>query len=98
MNKQEALIREAIAAEADRAIDSRSVLAVLNEKRSSRRGLALFAAVGVTAVAAAAVVVVPLVSSPPSTTVDPAVVTAPANSTTVLLAGLDPNGRTDSVV
>jgi LCP family protein required for cell wall assembly len=98
MTEQEALIREAIAAEADLAVDSGSVLAALHEKRSSRRGLALFAAVGVTAVAAAAVVVVPLVSSPPSTTVDPAVVTAPANSTTVLLAGLDPNGHTDSVV
>lgn len=96
--RQEALIREAIAAEADQAVDHRTVLANLHGARSRRRPLALFAATGLTAVAAAVAVIVPLAvdrSAAPSQ-VDPAA--PPATAQTVLLIGLDGSANTDSVV
>ncbi|MFD0200206.1 MULTISPECIES: LCP family protein [Saccharothrix] len=97
--RQESLIREAIAAEADQAVDHRTVLASLHGKRSRRRPFALFAAAGLTAAAAAVAVIVPLsvdrTASPAS--VDPAA--PPAGATrTVLLIGLDETANTDSVV
>ncbi|MEU4769467.1 LCP family protein [Actinosynnema sp. NPDC023794] len=96
--RQEALIREAIAAEADQAVDYRTVLANLHGARSRRRPLALFAAAGLTVVAAAVAVIVPLTvdrSAAPSS-VDPAA--PPATAQTVLLIGLDGSANTDSLV
>jgi LCP family protein required for cell wall assembly len=97
MTEQEALIREAITAEADQAADYRSVLANLHGKRSRRRPIALIAATALTVAAAVAAVVVPLsvdrtASTPP---VQPA---APGNAQTVLLIGLDDSVNTDSIV
>ncbi|MCE6999004.1 LCP family protein [Saccharothrix sp. S26] len=94
--RQEALIREAIAAEADQAVDHRSVLANLHGKRSRRRPIALFAAAGLTAAAAAVAVIVPLsvdrtASAPPAGQVTP-------TARTVLLIGTDGAGNTDSIV
>jgi LCP family protein required for cell wall assembly len=98
MTEQEALIRDAIAAEADQAVDPGAVLAALHGKRARRRPLALFAAIGVTATAAAVAVVVPLATSKSTTAVDPAVLTSAAKPTTVLVAGLDAEGHPDSIV
>lgn len=95
MTEQEALIREAIAAEANDTVGSGAVLAALHGKRSRHRPLALFAAVGVTVVAAAVVVVVPMTTAPRTETLE---VATPVEPRTVLLAGLDADGRTDSVV
>ena len=100
--RQEALIREAITAEADQAVDHRTVLANLHGERSRRRTFTLLAAAGLTAAAAAVAVVVPLAldqSAAPSP-VDPAAppATAPATAKTVLLIGLDGSANTDSVV
>ncbi len=100
--RQEALIREAIAAEADQAVDHRTVLANLHGKRPRRRPFALFAAAGLTAAAAAVAVVVPLTvnrdAAPPA--VDPAAPPAATSAAgrTVLLIGLDGAANTDSVV
>ncbi|MFI9008476.1 LCP family protein [Actinosynnema sp. NPDC053489] len=93
--RQEALIREAIAAEAHQAVDPRAVLAVLHGARARRRPFALFAAVGLTAAAAAVAVVVPLTvdrtaSAPPAGQAPPA--------TTALLIGTDGARNADSVV
>ena len=98
-SRQEALIREAIAAEADQAVDPRTVLANLHGKRSRRRPFALFAAAGLTAAAAAVAVIVPLTvdrtaSAPPA---DQVVPTTPA-ARTVLLIGTDEAANTDSIV
>jgi LCP family protein required for cell wall assembly len=98
MTEQEALIREAVAAEADQAVDPREVLAALHGKRSRRRPLALFAAIGVTATAAAVAVAVATATPRPTATVDPAIAASPATPTTVLVAGLDPDGHPDTVV
>ncbi|WP_158842313.1 LCP family protein [Saccharothrix deserti] len=98
MTEQEALIREAIAAEADQAVDYRAVLANLHGKRSRRRPMALIAAATLTVVAAAVAVIVPLSmgrnASPPP--VDPAA--PPATPQTVLLIGLDGETNTDAIV
>lgn len=99
MTDQEALIREAVAAEAAQAVDHRVVLANLRRGRSRRRPVALFAAVGLTVAAAAVAVVVPLTvdrsASPPAGQVAP---TTPAAPRTVLLIGTDDMGGTDSIV
>ncbi|MCS7480688.1 LCP family protein [Umezawaea endophytica] len=96
MTDQEALIREAIAAEADETVDARAVLAAVHAKRSRRRPLALLAAAGITVAAVVAAVVVSL-PTPPAQTEELEVAT-PVEPRTVLLAGLDDSGRTDSVV
>jgi LCP family protein required for cell wall assembly len=103
MNHQEDLIREAIAAEADEAVDYRVVLSTLHRTKSRRRPTALFAAIGVTAAVAAVAVVVPLTMDRGSSsgTVAPAdqpsgQTAAPAQN--VLLIGLDEGTNTDSVV
>ncbi|MEU4442313.1 LCP family protein [Actinosynnema sp. NPDC050801] len=98
MTDHEALIREAIAAEADQAVDHRAVLAELRRKRSRRRPIALFAAATLTVAAAAVAVIVPLAvdrtaSAPPAKQVAPA-----SNARTVLLIGTDGGGNTDSIV
>jgi LCP family protein required for cell wall assembly len=95
MTEQEALIREAVAAEAAEAVDSREVLAALHARRSRRRPLALFSVVGFTVAAAVAAVVLTLPAAPRPETVQAA---TPAEPRTVLLAGLDAVGRADSVV
>jgi LCP family protein required for cell wall assembly len=98
--RQEALIREAIAAEADEAVDHRAVLAGLRGRRSRRRPFTLFAAAGLTVAAAAVAVVVPLTldrSAAPSS-VDPAAPLAATTAQTVLLIGLDGSANTDSIV
>jgi LCP family protein required for cell wall assembly len=98
--RQEALIREAIAAEADQAVDHRTVLANLHGKRSRRRPFTLLAAAGLTAAAAVVAVVVPLTvdrsASPPS--LDPAAPPATGTAQTLLLIGLDGSANTDSVL
>ncbi|MFE2753749.1 hypothetical protein ACFXGA_17315, partial [Actinosynnema sp. NPDC059335] len=99
MTEQEALIREAIAAEAAQAVDHRVVLANLRRGRARRRPFALFAAAGLTVAAAAVAVVVPLTvdrtaSAPPADQVAP---TTPV-ARTVLLIGADGAGGADSIV
>ncbi|MEV8438202.1 LCP family protein [Actinosynnema sp. NPDC051121] len=99
-DRQEALIREAIAAEADQAVDSRAVLANLHGKRSRRRPFTLLAAAGLTVAAAAVAVVVPLTvqQSASPAGVDPAAPPTTGPAQTVLLIGLDGATNTDSVV
>ncbi|GAB2963650.1 LCP family protein [Saccharothrix stipae] len=98
MTDHEALIREAIAAEADQAVDHREVLAHLRRERSRRRPIALFAAATLTAAAAAVAVIVPLsldrTAAPPGGQVAP----PPSSARTVLLIGTDGAGNTDSIV
>jgi LCP family protein required for cell wall assembly len=96
MTDQEALIREAIATEADQAVDYRTVLANLHAKRSRRRPIALIAAVTLTVAAAAVAVIVPLSVDRTAAPVDPAA--PPATPQTMLLIGLDGEAHTDSVV
>ncbi|ONI84937.1 hypothetical protein ALI22I_31230 [Saccharothrix sp. ALI-22-I] len=98
MTEQEALIREAIAAEADQAVDYRSVLANLHGKRSRRRPIALIAATTLTAVAAAVAVIVPLSVDRSAAPPPPIEQAAPPTGQTVLLIGLDDSANTDSVV
>ncbi|GAA1292456.1 LCP family protein [Saccharothrix xinjiangensis] len=96
MTDQEALIREAVTAEADEAVDHRAVLAALRTRRARRRPLALLAVGALTAVAAVVAVAVPLVvdrGSPPAATEVP-----PPTGRTVLLVGLDDVPRPDAVV
>ncbi|WP_053716713.1 LCP family protein [Saccharothrix sp. NRRL B-16348] len=98
--RQEALIRDAIAAEADQAVDYRAVLANLHGRQPRRRPFALFAAAGLTVAAAVVAVVVPLAvdrSAAPSA-VDPAAPPGTTTARTVLLIGLDGSTNTDSVV
>ncbi|HEX6340601.1 LCP family protein [Umezawaea sp.] len=95
MTEQEALIREAIAAEAAEAVDSRAVRAALSARQSRRRPLALLSATVLTAAAVATAVV--LAPSSPTRT-EKLEAAAPIEPRTVLLAGLDDTGRTDSVV
>ncbi|WP_367127241.1 LCP family protein [Saccharothrix sp. HUAS TT1] len=95
-SRQEALIREAIAAEADQAVDHRAVLAGLRDGQARRRRpFALFAAAGLTAAAAVVAVVVPL-GADRGAAPDPAATGGAPG--TVLLAGLDDTGNTDLVV
>lgn len=96
MTDQELLIREAIAAQADEAVDHRVVLAGLRGARTRRRPTALIAAVSLTAVAAVVAVAVPTaVNRSAAPVTEPA---APPTSTTVLLMGLDEGQRPDAVV
>jgi len=95
MTEQEALIREAVAAEAAEAVDSRTVLAALHGKRSGRRPLAVFAVVGTTVAAVVAAVVLTTPSAPRTAPLEAA---TPAEPRTVLVAGMDDAGFADSVV
>ncbi|ROP36131.1 LCP family protein [Saccharothrix texasensis] len=98
--RQEALIRDAIAAEAGQAVDHRTVLATLRGGRTRRRPFALFAAAGLTVAAAVVAVVVPLTvdrgAAPPAT--DPAAPPVTTTARTVLLVGLDGSANTDSAM
>ncbi|GAB2986295.1 LCP family protein [Amycolatopsis acidiphila] len=95
MSSTERLIREAFAAEADRAVDPRLVLAELERRRARprRRGLILVAAVAAVVAAITAVVVPQALhrSAPP-------VATPPATTQNILLVGLDDGGNADSIV
>ncbi|WNV87905.1 LCP family protein [Umezawaea sp. Da 62-37] len=95
MTEQEALIREAVAAEAAEAVDSRTVLAALHAKRSRRRPLALLAVVGFTV---AAVVAAVLITPDAVPRPEPLEAATPVQPRTLLVAGLDAVGLADSVV
>jgi LCP family protein required for cell wall assembly len=96
----EILIREALADQANRAVDSQTVLAELRRGKvqtGRRRGPIVVAAAAVVAIVAVGAVVIPrvlhrdgpAVGSPP---------TATATDQNVLLAGLDKSGNADSIV
>ncbi|HVV09427.1 LCP family protein [Amycolatopsis sp.] len=88
----ESLIREAFEAEAERAVDPRLVLSGLERRKPRRRGGLIVLAAAAVVIAAAVAVVVPQVLRTPA--LPPA---APADQN-VLVAGLDDNGYTDSIV
>ncbi|HKS49606.1 MAG TPA: LCP family protein [Amycolatopsis sp.] len=96
----EPLIREAVAAEADRAPHPQAVLDELHRRagRVSRRRGPLFAvAAAVVVIAAVAGVIVPRLSHRGATT-GPATGAAAPISQNVLLVGVDDNGYADSIV
>ncbi len=93
MTDHEQLIREAVAAEAAEAVDSRTVLASLRRRR--RRPFALVAATTLTAVAAAVAVTVPLLAGRDTA---PVQLATPPTAQNVLLIGLDESANADSVV
>lgn len=90
----ERLIREAFEAEAERAVDSRAVLAELERRKPRRRlgGVVALAAFAVLIVAAVGIVVPRALRTP---ALPPAASPADQN---VLVAGLDDNGGADSIV
>jgi LCP family protein required for cell wall assembly len=102
MTDHENLIRQAVAAQANEAVDPAVVLAGLGQgNRSRRRSFTLVAAAGL-AVAAGVVavvaVVVPLTAAHQAPAPPAAVAAAPATEQNVLLVGLDGNAFTDSIV
>ncbi|MBW4718073.1 LCP family protein [Saccharothrix obliqua] len=97
MTDQEQLIREALAAEAAEAADTRDVLAALYRGRARRRRpLALIAAAAVTTAAAAVAVVVPLTAG--HTAAPPVEAGTSSGPRNVLLVGVDDGGRADTVM
>jgi LCP family protein required for cell wall assembly len=101
MTNNEALIRQAIAAEADEAVDPAVVLATLQQgKRPRRRRTTLVVAVaGFAVVAGVIAVTVPLTSSreaeaPPAAVIAP----TPATDQNVLLVGMDDYQHSDAIV
>ncbi|KAA9159771.1 LytR family transcriptional regulator [Amycolatopsis acidicola] len=89
----ESLIRQAFEAEADRAVDARLVLAELERRKPRRRGALIVLTAAAVVVAVAAAVVVPQLLRNPALPVG----TAPVEQN-ILIAGLDDNGFTDSIV
>lgn len=90
------LIREAIAAEADKAVDSRTVLAELHRRKKRRRPIGMILGVAtLTAAAAAAAIIVPTTIK--TAEVSPAA-PPPATPQNVLLIGADDYGHTDALV
>lgn len=90
------LIRQAIAAEAEERVDSRTVLANLHKARK-RKPLGLIVGVAtLTAAAAAAAVVVPMTIK--KTEAAPPAVSAPQETQNVLLIGLDDHNFTDALM
>ncbi|WP_326836325.1 LCP family protein [Amycolatopsis rhabdoformis] len=96
MSSTERLIREAFEAEADLAVDPRHVLAELERRRARprRRGLVVLTAAAVV-IAAAVAVVVPRALDRAA---PPPVASPGATTQNILVAGLDDNGTTDSLV
>ncbi|TCO55011.1 LCP family protein [Actinocrispum wychmicini] len=98
----ELLIREAVAEEANQAVDSSAVLAVLRSgRRPQRRRTGMLVAVAGFAVAAAVVaVVVPLSASRDATPAPPAATTlpAPVAEQNILLVGMDDHALADTVL
>ncbi|MFD2421795.1 LCP family protein [Amycolatopsis pigmentata] len=99
VDRTEAIIRDALAAEAGRAVDSETVLAELRRQggRLVRRRTPLLVVATAVAVAVAAVtaVVVPRLLNQ---AIVPAAAGAAAGSQNVLLTGLDLTGNADSIV
>lgn len=91
------LIRQAITAEADERVDSRTVLANLHKARK-RKPMGLIVGVATLTVAAAAVAVIVPMTIKKSNDVSPAVQITPQTAQNVLLLGTDDRNRTDSIV
>lgn len=89
------LIRQAIAAEAEERVDSRTVMAELHKRKKKPMGLIIGVATLTVAAAAAAVIIPTTIKK---TDASPAVQPAPATSQNVLLIGTDDNYYTDSLV
>jgi LCP family protein required for cell wall assembly len=93
------LIRQAIAAEAEERVDSRTVLAELHKRKKSRKPFGLIVGVAtLTAAAAAAAVIIPATikkTEAAPATQPPA---AAAVAQNVLLIGTDDTGNTDALV
>lgn len=87
-DRTEQLIREAFAAEADQAPDSRPILAELARARPPRRRTALFAATAAFVAVVVAAVAVPLL-------LDRATPAAPPRDEDVLILGLDRSRQTE---
>jgi LCP family protein required for cell wall assembly len=103
MTNDEILIRQAVAEEANQAVDPGTVLAALREGRRPRRRRTMLVAVAGFAVAAAVVaVVVPLTASRDASAPPAARVDAPpppsATDQTILVVGNDDNARADSIL
>jgi LCP family protein required for cell wall assembly len=91
------LIRQAIAAEAEERVDSRTVLAELHKRRKSRKPIGLIIGVAtLTAAAAAAAVIIPTTIK--KTDAAPAVQPPASTAQNVLLMGTDDVGNTDAIV
>ncbi|NKE61941.1 LytR family transcriptional regulator [Lentzea sp. PSKA42] len=91
------LIRQAIAAEAEERVDSRTVLAELHKRKKRRKPLGLIVGVAtLTAAAAAAAVIIPTAIK--KTDAAPAAPPPPASPQNVLLIGIDDNNNTDALV
>jgi LCP family protein required for cell wall assembly len=103
MTNDEFLIRQAVAEEANQAVDPSTVLAALREgRRPRRRGTMLVAVAGFAVAAAVVAVVVPLTatrdaSAPPAGRVD-AVPPPTATAENILLVGKDDYTHTDSIL
>ncbi|NGY58125.1 LCP family protein [Lentzea sp. NEAU-D13] len=89
------LIRQAIAAEAEERVDSRTVLAELHKRKKKPFGLIIGVATLTVAAAAAAVIIPTTIKK---TDASPAVQPVPATAQNVLLIGTDNNDYTDSLV
>jgi LCP family protein required for cell wall assembly len=91
------LIRQAIAAEAEERVDSRTVLAELHKAKARRKPLGMIVGVAVlTAAAAAAAVIIPTTIK--KTEAAPAAPPSPATAQNVLLIGTDDENHTDALV
>jgi LCP family protein required for cell wall assembly len=104
MTNDEILIRQAIAAEADQAVDPGAVLAALTDGTRPRRGrTGLVAVAGIAVAAGVAAVAVPLLSSRDDVSAPPAAsnVTQPPTQIAeqnILLVGIDDSAYADSVM
>ncbi|XVV06846.1 LCP family protein [Actinosynnema sp. CA-248983] len=97
MTDLETLVREAIAAEADEALDAREVLAQLHRRRARRRTGPLLAVAALTVTAAAVAVIVPMTVSRDAAPATSSTVVPTTATQNVLLVGLDEYQHADSV-
>ncbi|MET0133511.1 MAG: LCP family protein [Kibdelosporangium sp.] len=98
---EEVLIRQAIEAEADQAVDAGTVLAGLSSARPKPRRTGLIAVAGLVVIAGVIAVVVPLTASRQETHPASAVTPPPPLATTdqdILLVGTDGRGHTDTII
>jgi LCP family protein required for cell wall assembly len=101
MTNEENLIRQAVAEEANQAVDPGIVLAALRTAKRPRRRRTMLVAVAGFAVAAAVVaVVVPLTASRDAAPTPPArsIAPTPLTEQNILLVGMDDYGYTDTVL
>jgi LCP family protein required for cell wall assembly len=89
------LIRQAIAAEAEECVDSRTVLAELHKRKKKPMGLIIGVATLTVATAAAAVIIPTTIKK---TDASPAAQPVPATAQNVLLIGTDDVDNTDALV